>query len=609
MLNHGISKQTLILILGILSASSSMVFAQVEWPSPSTLQPPAVQVVDRNNVNMVSGTLTVNLTDLSIGSGDLSLTHTISNYGGYFWGYAESYFGSVGLFYLNLDSTGIPKMEIMRVISGQTTTEFKIVNGQYVGLKDPQSTLVRSGSTYIFTDPQGTEYTYRIKESGAHAQSHDLETIKYPNGYTLTLQRKLGVNPYQNVSTNTGLQFKYIFQNSYEWTQTFPQYIYAINNAVEYCSPTAASCSFEYEWPKVTYEWPTHMPESIRNWATVFKVTDAGGRVSEYHHGTIGYGGGRKATRILRIKSSSTDSGETTAQYFYENVMGYRQIGMGASTEVVEPAVLTRAVVNGRTWHYSVDNTSCAAYGCAELNKTSGGHDAIEWVKVHAIRGVPTYIKTADREIGLSPQYHNRVGGVSYLEGNRDGYTYDSRGRLIEKTRYPRRDSGLSPLVIEAKYPEGCPNPKTCNKPIWVSDAKGNRTDYTYHAQSGQVATVTLPPDEQGIRPQTRYTYQQKYAWYKNSSGSFQRAESPIWLLVRESSCRTSAAVGNGCSADSDEVIKTYDYGPNEGPNNLFLRGVAVTADGQTRRTCFSYDNYGNRIGETLPKAGLSSCP
>lgn len=595
--------------LAMAVAICSTVYAQVELPTPSTLQPPVVKVIDRNNVNMVAGALTVNLTDLSIGNGDLSLTHTIANYGGYFWGYAESYFGSVGIDYLDLDSTGLSKMTIMRVISGHTSTEFKIVDGQYVGLKDPQSTLVRSGNTYIFIDPEGTEYTYRTKESAAHARAYDIEKIKYPNGYTLTLQRKLGENAYQNVSSNTGLQFKYIFANSSQWARTYPQFIYAVNNAVEYCSPTAASCSFENEWPKVTYEWPTHMPESINNWATVFKVIDAGGRVNEYHHSTFGYGGGRKATRIVRIKSATTDGGETTAQYYYANKLGYRQIGMLGTTEVVEPAVLTHVVVNGQSWSYGVDNLSCADYGCAERNKTSNGYDVIDWVKVHAIRGVPTYVKTADREVFLSSNYDNRVSSVNFPEGNRDGFQYDSRGRLIKKTSYPRLGSGLSPITIEARYPEGCPNRKTCNKPIWVTDGKGNRTDYTYHGESGQVATITLPPDENGIRPQTRYTYQQKYAWYKNASGSFQRADSPIWLLVKESTCRTSAATTNGCSKANDEVVTTYDYGPDRGPNNLFLRGIAVTADGETRRTCYSYDIYGNRIGETLPKAGLSSCP
>ena len=56
-------------------------------------------------------------------------------------------------------------------------------------------------------------------------------------------------------------------------------------------------------------------------------------------------------------------------------------------------------------------------------------------------------------------------------------------------------------------------------------------------------------------------------------------------------------------------MTTTYDYGPTSGANNLFLRGMSVTADGVTHRTCYAYDIYGNRVGETFPRAGLSSCP
>jgi hypothetical protein len=38
------------------------------------------------------------------------------------------------------------------------------------------------------------------------------------------------------------------------------------------------------------------------------------------------------------------------------------------------------------------------------------------------------------------------------------------------------------------------------------------------------------------------------------------------------------------------------------------LRGVAVTADGQTLRTCYGYDRDGNKISETKPRAGLAVC-
>ena len=113
-----------------------------------------------------------------------------------------------------------------------------------------------------------------------------------------------------------------------------------------------------------------------------------------------------------------------------------------------------------------------------------------------------------------------------------------------------------------------------------------------------------------GVTPQTRYEYAQRYAWLKNSSGGYSQGSSPIWVLVRERFCRTTSPSGSGCvGGTSDEVVTDYDYGPNTGPNNLLLRGVAVTADGQTRRTCYGYDQMGRKISETKPSALLTVCP
>jgi YD repeat-containing protein len=64
-----------------------------------------------------------------------------------------------------------------------------------------------------------------------------------------------------------------------------------------------------------------------------------------------------------------------------------------------------------------------------------------------------------------------------------------------------------------------------------------------------------------------------------------------------------------GCAQPSDEVLTTYDYGPDSGPNNLLLRGKAVTADGKTARTCYAYDALGNKISETSANAQLANCP
>ena len=63
------------------------------------------------------------------------------------------------------------------------------------------------------------------------------------------------------------------------------------------------------------------------------------------------------------------------------------------------------------------------------------------------------------------------------------------------------------------------------------------------------------------------------------------------------------------------KAIATYEYGANGTANNLLVRGVAVTTQndplttGIVLRTCYTYDNYGNRVSETKPAVDRSSCP
>jgi YD repeat-containing protein len=205
----------------------------------------------------------------------------------------------------------------------------------------------------------------------------------------------------------------------------------------------------------------------------------------------------------------------------------------------------------------------------------------------------------------------DRLRGITNPDGDQVTYTRDSRGNVTSETRIPKPGSGLSNLTTrQASFPATCVSYLTCSKPIWTKDAKGNQTDYTYDPNNGAVASVTGPADANGVRPQMRYSYVQRYAWILNSTGSYVHASAPIWVLDSESSCRASAATGNSSSpcAGNDEVKTSYDYGPDSGPNNLFLRGVVVTADGVSRRTCYTNDPQGNRISQTAPRAGLAVC-
>jgi hypothetical protein len=211
---------------------------------------------------------------------------------------------------------------------------------------------------------------------------------------------------------------------------------------------------------------------------------------------------------------------------------------------------------------------------------------------------------------------------VALPEGNGIKYTHDGRGNVTSEEVVPKSASGLSSIFRLAEYPALCTvaNFKYCNKPSWVKDAKGVQTDLTYNADNGLPLSITQPADSSGIRPQKRYAYVQRSAWVLNSSGGYVQAGAPIWLLASESYCRTSSATGNPaapCAAGaSDEVKTVYDYGPDSGPSNLFLRGVTVTAEKMvsgaltmvTLRTCYGNDRNGRRIWATKPRANLASC-
>lgn len=196
-------------------------------------------------------------------------------------------------------------------------------------------------------------------------------------------------------------------------------------------------------------------------------------------------------------------------------------------------------------------------------------------------------------------------------EGVKTYYTWDNFAHnLLQTRRVAKPGSGLADIVASATYP--CSNPKWCAKPATTTDANGNVTSYTYDEQHGGVLTETDPADTNGLRRVKRYAYVQRYAWVSNGAGGYVHGSAPMWLLSTEKTCQTSATSGNACAAGAnDEIVTTYDYGPDSGPNNLWLRGKVVTAGGVSLRTCFGYDAAGNQISQTTPRgtAALTVCP
>jgi hypothetical protein len=191
--------------------------------------------------------------------------------------------------------------------------------------------------------------------------------------------------------------------------------------------------------------------------------------------------------------------------------------------------------------------------------------------------------------------------------------TWDIPSRNLLKTeRFPNNNPTGIPIVRSSGYLCSPATIRYCNKPVSDTDARLAVTEYSYDPAHGGLTRKTLPAPSPGApRPETRYEYAQRYARVSDGAGGHVPVAHPVWLLSATSTCRTSAATGNPaspCATAGDEVRTTYDYGPDSAPNNLQLRGTVVTADGQSLRTCTSYDAQGRAISATGTGAQLGQC-
>lgn len=330
--------------------------------------------------------------------------------------------------------------------------------------------------------------------------------------------------------------------------------------------------------------------------------TDVAGQVTTYGIQTLG---------ISSITSPGSSSPDLT--------IGYHS-GSGK--------VQSQTFANGAAWLYSYSYNS-DPWDVTPFNyQTDVTSPAGTSVRHEFYAEKPSFVQDElGRRVGYTYVW---AGGARHVErktdpeGNETRYnygmsppiTYSGIRQPIEVRKVAKPGSGQADIVTTATYPSltSCANPKTCEKPVTTTDANGNITSYTYDATHGGVLTETGPALN-GVQPQKRHEYAQRYSWVKNSTGTYVQSATPVWVKARERHCRTTAASGSGCAGGAvDEVVTDYDYGPNSGPNTLLLRGVVVTAANaagtlESLRTCYTYDVHGNRISETKPLANLTSCP
>ncbi|WP_140986917.1 RHS repeat domain-containing protein [Asticcacaulis tiandongensis] len=260
----------------------------------------------------------------------------------------------------------------------------------------------------------------------------------------------------------------------------------------------------------------------------------------------------------------------------------------GLSVTVTCVQSVTRA---GQTWTYNWSKVSGSHHYQVDIEDPAGNHRIV--VTTHDYRLGTRIISDTDglgRKTSYQYDGQYRLTRVTYPENNYTIYEYDTRGNLKFVRSYPK--IGTTPIVTEASYPLSCTEAtaKVCNKPVWVRDALGNQTDYTYDPAHGGVLTETGPADANGVRPQTRYAYTPF-----PPSFSIYSVTPDIWRLIKISTCLTATTANPAsCVGTVNEQIKEYAYAHP----NLLLTSETVRNGNSTVSvtTSYTYDHLGNTV-------------
>ncbi len=554
---------TLSLMVAILLGGASAALAQ-EMPERT--------VSDAAGVNVAAGKETNAIRPLSFGR----------------LAFAESRYGPSDIGLLSGKITRIAGQSYMVEIGGVS----KNYNASFVGDPDGYKLSQTSGSgqssKFIFTTPQGVKHHFEFGPSELTTNATGVVTtnfrrseIVYPNGETYIFHYKQGslscstsggvqtcIRPerVQSITSNIGLQLKLNYVSNVLTNANFKSLSQAmvIDNSVDYCSPTADSCSgLTKNWPKRVYSGPTTTGTRT--------ISSNGGPVIQV---------GLQSGRVTSVKVSGQSTNDIAISY---NAQGR----VAAHTQ------------NFVTRSYSYSDNVAAAERTVTVNLPNGGNEKF-------VTDVNTdVLKRQTNPLNQTTSYqydsYQRVTKTTEPEGNSTELTYDSRGNVTATRRKSKPNSSLADTVLTAGYSASCTNDLICNKPLWTRDAKGKQTDYTYDPTHGGVLKVRRPAAAGQSRGETNYTYTSRYAKVKNSSGQLVNAASPVYLLAQVTECATAAT----CSGSVNERKTVITYGGT--PNILPVQSTVSAGNGSLASSSYAgYDVFRNTIWSDGPISGTS---
>lgn len=480
--------------------------------------PPSFQTADRFGVDVVSGTLNISSPIISVGDpahGGLSFTATwdskvrgwrYSNWGGIkkelakpdpycFAFYTLVYMGGSNIFQRE----------------SCTSSNFDLIDGH--------GALVETGTGYTYTAPDGSVATYSATL---------IQSIARPNGEVVTYSYS-GAQ-LVSVSNNLG------YQLHFDYVSGVLSKVTALNNAIDACALAATTCTYSTTWPSLTFTTSgaqRHVTDALgQTTRIIFDSTDP------------------VLAKVVGVSRPTTTSGSSIA---------YTQAFIPCGGVRV-----TSATDGAGGWTYAYD-TNAPAFGseCPPLDSDAHSTsitDPNNGVTVYTVlyAGRSYWTGELDQEILLLPSLYSiknplnqttlvsqsGVGlhSATYPEGNSVTILRTDTGAVRQIHNVAKPGSGLSDAYVNAVYPDCALEPVRCHFPSSVTDARGNTTDYTYDAAGNRLTETGPPPTPGAPRPQTRYTWEQRYAWYKqNGSSAITQAASPVWVMVEQSHCMTGA--------------------------------------------------------------------
>jgi RHS repeat-associated protein len=549
-------------ISGATSAAAALIVLSGQAQAQvQSVQPPVFDAIDNLGVDAISGQFRLNSVEVAIGQPSAGgLVHSRSWIGS---GWRDDLAGTIN------SSSGV-----YTVSFGGASETFTLSSGTFVSDQQVGSTLTYSSgsNTYTYTTRDGAVAIFdkNLADTGGvinfwSSNEGTITSLTQPDGEVVTWTYnsasaggQTGRRP-QSVSNNLGYQIHFTYAidspaNSAEVTGGFLNRTKAIgiNRAVFYCADAAFTCSDSTgaNWPYVTY--------GTESAGAIQTVTD---RLSQ-------------TTRYLISNDQLTEIRNPLSSTEYFTHLNYD------SGKVLDGWSGGGTVSNG--YSYASGKTTVTRY-------TEGGPSVIvfdasrNWVTELWQDGEGT------RKTIYTRDAYGRITNTTNPGGDHVDLTYDNRGNVTQTLVVPTSGSSLT---TSAGFPTACSNVKTCNKPDYTVDARNYRTYYYWNTSHGGLDRVTYPapsgaaPVGAGVQPETRFSYTQLNAYYKNSSGSFV-AGSGVYRQTGAAACMT----GSSCLATSDEAKTTITYGSIGVANNL-LPTIFAAGAGNGSLTASSTTTY-----------------